>query len=236
MINVGNLLDACGISYTDKQLLKLDKLIDELLKKLSFQQFDSNQTKQKNDSTLDSEDKSRKQDIENETKLKQFQHCIPELFEFELKTEFKSEPNYDNTIKEEIQEECAIGIKKEFPIDPFASLDTFNNSEDVREIANENYNLNSENTDNTNNIFITRNKCSICDKKFSRKAELKRHTDAVHEGKKPHKCSICDKSCSLKAELKAHIESIHEKKKPYKCLICTKKVEWSSAKDVEKIY
>ena len=67
MINVGNILDACEISYTDKQLVKLNKLIDELLKKLSLQQFDSNQTKQENGSTLDSEDKSRKQDFENET-------------------------------------------------------------------------------------------------------------------------------------------------------------------------
>ena len=67
MINVGNILDACGICYTDKQLVKLNKLIDELLKKLSLQQFDSNQTKQRNDSTLDSKDKSRKQDFENET-------------------------------------------------------------------------------------------------------------------------------------------------------------------------
>ena len=217
MINVGNLLDACGISYTDKLLVKLDKLIDELLNELSLQQFDSNQTKQENDFTLDSEDKSRKHDFENETKLKPFQHCIPE---FEFKTEFKSEPNYDNTIKEEIQEESAIEIKKEFPIDPFASLDTFNNSEDVREIANENYNHNPENTDNTDNFPIKRNKCLICHKKFLRKAELKRHTDSVHEGKRPHKCSICDKSCSLKAELKAHIESVHEKKKPYKCSIC----------------
>lgn len=142
MINVGNLLDACGISYTDKQLVKLDKLIDELLKKLSLQQFD--QTKQKNGSTLNSEDKSREQDW----------------------TEFKSEPNYDNTIKEEIQEESAIEIRKEFPIDPFASLDTFNNSEDVREIASENYNHNPENTDNTDNFSIKRNKCLICHKKF----------------------------------------------------------------------
>ena len=34
MNDIGNLLDACGISYTDKQLAKLDKLFDELLKKL----------------------------------------------------------------------------------------------------------------------------------------------------------------------------------------------------------
>ena len=44
MINIGNLLDACGISYTEKQLVKLDKLVNELFKRLSIQQFDSNAT------------------------------------------------------------------------------------------------------------------------------------------------------------------------------------------------
>ena len=56
MINVENLLDACGISYTERQLVKLEKLINELLKKLSLQQFDSKQTKEKNEPTLDSEE------------------------------------------------------------------------------------------------------------------------------------------------------------------------------------
>ena len=104
--------------------------------------------------------------------------------------------------------------------DPFASLDTVNNSEGVREIANDNYNLNPENTDNTNSIFITRNKCSICDKKFLRRAELKRHTDSVHEGKKPNNCSDCDYSCYEKNKLKRHIDYVHEKNKPHKCSIC----------------
>ena len=44
MINIGKLLDACGISYTDKQLSKLDNLLNKLLKKLSLHQLDSNET------------------------------------------------------------------------------------------------------------------------------------------------------------------------------------------------
>ena len=44
MIDIGSLLDACGISYTEKQLVKIDKLVNELFKKLSLQQFDSNET------------------------------------------------------------------------------------------------------------------------------------------------------------------------------------------------
>ena len=54
-IDIGNLLDACGISYTDKQLAKLDKLFDELLKKLILQQYDFDETPQQHDSNLDFE-------------------------------------------------------------------------------------------------------------------------------------------------------------------------------------
>ena len=40
------------------------------------------------------------------------------------------------------------------------------------------------------------NKCSICGYLFSFKTNLKKHIEAIHEGKKPQKCSICDYSCS----------------------------------------
>ena len=59
MINIGNLLDACGISYTEMQLAKLDKLLNELLKNLSLQRFDSNKTTQHNPIPV-SEDKLTK--------------------------------------------------------------------------------------------------------------------------------------------------------------------------------
>ena len=134
MINIGNLLDACGISYTEKQLVKLDKLVNQVFKKLSLQQFDSDKTL-KHEPIQDSEDKLVNEDVTHDTEIKPFQHCSPEfeikqelqinntikeevveeihcIPEFEFETEFKSEPNYDNTIKEEILEESAIEIKK----------------------------------------------------------------------------------------------------------------------------
>ena len=129
MINIANLLDACGISYTDKQLVKLEKLFHELLKKLSLQQFDSNETTQQHDSTTDSEDKSRNEGFDEETKLKPFQTAIYEV-------DFEPEPHYNNIVKAEILEESVIEIKEEF-----ASLETLKNSEDVSDILHENYNL-----------------------------------------------------------------------------------------------
>ena len=122
MINIGNLLDFCGISYTDKQLAKLEKL----WKKLSLQQFDSNGTKQQHDSTLDSEDKSRNEDFYSESKLKPMENFY-----------FKSDLHHESTIKEEILEVSDIEIKEEPAKDPFASLETFNNSEDVSDMVHE---------------------------------------------------------------------------------------------------
>ena len=126
IIDIGNLLDFCGISYTEEQLLKLNKLVNQLWKKLSLQQFDSNGTKQQHDSTLDSEDKSRIEAFCSEMKLKPMK-----------KFDFKSDLDYNNEIKEEVQEESDIEIKEEFANDPFASLETFDNSENVSDLVHE---------------------------------------------------------------------------------------------------
>ena len=129
MINVTNLLDACGISYTEEQLSKLENLLHELLKKLSLQQFDSNETTQQHDSISDSEDKSRNEGFEEETRLKPVQTAIYEV-------DFEPEPHHNNIVKAEILEESIIDIKEEFAI-----LETLDNSKDVSDILHENYNL-----------------------------------------------------------------------------------------------
>ena len=120
MITIGNLLDACGISYTDKQLVKLDKLVNELLKTLRLQQ--SNETT-KHDSIPD----SRNEDFERETELKPFQHSTQE---------FVIEPEQSRT-KEKKAKEILLEIKKEFPKDPFVSLETLNNSKVISDMVKE---------------------------------------------------------------------------------------------------
>ena len=40
--------------------------------------------------------------------------------------------------------------------------------------------------------------CEICLKSFGHKATLKKHTEQIHEGKRPYECKVCQKSFSQK--------------------------------------
>ena len=56
--------------------------------------------------------------------------------------------------------------------------------------------------------------CLDCPSSFSSNADLKIHTNTVHEGLKPFQCSFCGSNFSRKNNLKTHIEIVHEGKKP----------------------
>ena len=62
--------------------------------------------------------------------------------------------------------------------------------------------------------------CSICNKSFTLKSSLKRHTESFHEGKNPHNCLICDKRFYEKSKLIKHIET-HKKGIVYHCSTCS---------------
>ncbi|GFR14338.1 zinc finger and SCAN domain-containing protein 10 [Trichonephila clavata] len=61
--------------------------------------------------------------------------------------------------------------------------------------------------------------CEICDKKFTRKAHLKRHL-RIHEPHRPYKCSFCNYRGCEKSDITKHL-LIHEAPK-HKCQICNK--------------
>ncbi|XP_051919195.1 zinc finger protein OZF-like [Hippocampus zosterae] len=63
-------------------------------------------------------------------------------------------------------------------------------------------------------------KCFQCDKTFSHKINLKRHT-ILHTGEKPFSCSVCGKKFTQKVHLTSHMK-IHTGEKPFTCSYCGK--------------
>ena len=64
-----------------------------------------------------------------------------------------------------------------------------------------------------------KSQCPICQGHFSRKTDLKRHIETIHEGKRTQ-CLQCTASFARKNDLKRHIEAVHEGKQA-KCLVCS---------------
>lgn len=72
--------------------------------------------------------------------------------------------------------------------------------------------------------------CKICSKCFKKPIDLKRHSDAVHEKKRPFACSIaqCDKSFSLKCTLNRHMETHRQDREVMTCEVCAKTLSSAS--------
>ncbi|KAK2158460.1 hypothetical protein NP493_1799g00022 [Ridgeia piscesae] len=63
-------------------------------------------------------------------------------------------------------------------------------------------------------------KCSICDKSFSIRPNMRRH-EKTHSGEKPWECTQCLKRFTEKKSLKVHFRS-HTGEKPFECKQCGK--------------
>ena len=57
----------------------------------------------------------------------------------------------------------------------------------------------------------------MCDKKFTRKEDVKKHS-LIHTGEKPHKCAVFDKRLIQKGQLQAHLLT-RTAEKPHKCTV-----------------
>jgi KRAB domain-containing zinc finger protein len=64
--------------------------------------------------------------------------------------------------------------------------------------------------------------CGICHHKFHSIRDLKRHVSSVHEGRKDVQCQECGKFFACSNTLATHVRCVHLKLRPYKCQLCQK--------------
>jgi DNA-directed RNA polymerase subunit RPC12/RpoP len=241
MINIGTLLDACGISYTAKQLKKLDRLFNHLVKGNIFKNFPGIGSKDNSYKDLSPHFKSLKvYFIENKEK--------DSLSENDCSKYFEPETENNIVIKEEILEENVLEIKEEF--DPLTTFETVENYKYISDNAYEEYSQNqiTENEDH-NSTFISGtgnedfkqiskntkegkkkkkklkrirpavnigNKCRYCKEDFSDKLQLRTHISEVHN---LYPCTLCERKCASEKLLNNHFLLQHRNRK-YNCCAC----------------
>ena len=130
-------------------------------------------------------------------------------------------------------------MKEEFPVidSPDSDQLTQNEPEDILYKSKSDHDT-SNKCSKLKSSVVQQNKpfsCSQCSSAFSRKSDLKYHTDwlhnieTVHEGKKPHKCTHCDIGYGMKKSLKRHLLLMHGEQK----VRLTSVVELESLKGLE---
>ena len=157
-----------------------------------------------------------KEQISEYSRLKQpeldtIEYCevkIEQVFD-ELLQNFETYEDIDQ--KDEFAKEIARSEQQTVFL-PQANCETQNKtvtSETVRGPSFQCDNLDMDDLVNGEISFV----CSICERKFKIKSELRLHVNTIHEGK-GFKCSSCPALFDFNSNLKEHFKSVHEKKKP----------------------
>ena len=136
------------------------------------------------------------------------------------------EHGYNNTIKEEIPKQNKIEIKEEFPKDPFAILETFNNAEAIRDIVKEDkmesntsfpIEIKEEFPNDPLASLETSNNCkNISVMLYAENVDSNNCSVPIAEKTLNFKCKLCNEAFSTKNKLSWHISQVHNSYPPIK--------------------
>ena len=250
MINIGILLDVCGIVYSETQLLKLETLVNNLIKNL----LEKNSSNIDHSTSFDEPVKDEffdenileiKDDIFNEPEEFDFKHHALEnhpmsnfLFGKSTKSNYLMEPAM---IK---KEPCGVEIKDNSDLklievksesfnttrnlndnnikmsDNFETFDGIKAEENSETIFSENLGIKKEYSEELNDLNES-NYVPRGNKLQKCKFCKKNFTELPrHIAIAHHACILCDKTFTTNQNLNNHVASVHEKLKPHRCDLC----------------
>lgn len=66
---------------------------------------------------------------------------------------------------------------------------------------------------------LKRYSCGLCEKRFTKASDLRKHKNVVHDKLKPFNCTLCPKQFALKEQLRYHMDN-HQNVRPHQCDDC----------------
>ena len=228
-VDIGILLDKCGINYTEEQLEKLEKLLE------NFGVFCKIET---NFSQYGEELIKVEASIAGETFSEVVQEISRDSLEiFDLNNEDSN--TEQDEIADNLGEQCSSCQKS------FKSLrmlekhiargccGTENLCQHCGKVFQKPEQLRTHLRYNHKERQVT---CNICKHKFHSNRDLTRHINSVHEGKKEVQCGTCGKFFTCSNTLKTHERCVHLKLKLYKCEQCQKSFTLADTLKKHKIW
>ena len=212
MINIKILLDICDITYTEKQLLKLEKLVNDLLQlhiKEPINDFYAT------NSNLD-------QKLENEIGVGEVENDV--FNKVAVKIEEVNSSDKDILLfKKEISEEATTDIKSEgftYEINDLTDNDEYEEEitlSEAEQIPLNNKRGSSYQKKKCKNGKLTYHEysCSSCCETLTSLKKYELHIKEIHDDEVSyHLCKVCDKKFTLYSDFESHFALVHQQTKP----------------------
>ena len=213
-LNIGLLLEVCGITYTIEQLEKLEKLIEDI-----------------SDFKCSRENEVEDHEFEPQQKIKIEEDDDEDLQSKKCNKTFKTEKAFTKHIKEDtcdssIENLCQHCGKVFASPDQLRTHLRYNHKERPEEchICHHKFHSLRDLKRHISGVHEGRKEvqCQLCGKFFSCSNTLSTHVRCVHLKIKSFSCQQCPKSFTLADTLKKHMIWAHSKERPYVCVQCQK--------------
>ena len=235
-VDIGILLDKCGINYTEGQLEKLEELLENLG---IFCKIETNISQHgEEEEELIKVEASTIGETSFSEVVKEISRSSPEISDMnnEYSNTEQGETADSNLEEGEQCSSCQKYFKSLRMLEKHIArgcCNTENLCQHCGKVFQKPEQLRTHLRYNHKERQVI---CDICKHKFHSNRDLKRHINSVHEGKKDVQCGSCGKFFTCSNTLKTHERCVHLKLKLYKCEVCKKSFTLADTLKKHKIW